>query len=120
MSGAGYKQCSALNLLAVSQQALARGGEQAVFAISTDAYDQVSRPTVIGISSERLHFHKIIFGRCRPSWYPCRVADCDGNVLSLTASLLFECNAVHYAHGDGVALDVCREGLVACDHHDAG
>lgn len=72
------------------------------------------------ISSEGLHFHKIIFGRCRPSWYPCRVAGGDGNALLLTGSLLFECNAVHHAHGDGVALYVRREGLVTFDHHDAG
>ena len=95
-------------------------GAQAVFAISSDAYDRVSRPTVIGISSERLHFHKINIGRCRPSWYPCRVAGGNGYALPLTASLLFECNGVHYADGDGVALDVGRESLVACDHHDAG
>jgi len=95
-------------------------GAEAVFAISSDAYYQVSRPAAICISSERLHFHKIIFGRCRPSWYPCRVAGGDGDALLLSASLLFERNTVHYAHGDGVALDVGREGLVACYHHDAG
>lgn len=91
-----------------------------MFAISSDAYDQVSRPALICISSERLHFHKINIGRCRSSWYLCRAAGGDDNALPLTASLLFECNAVHYAHGDGVALDVRREGLVACYHHDAG
>ena len=95
-------------------------GAKAIFAISSDAYDRVSRPAVICISSERLHFHKIIFGRCRPSWYPCRVAGGDGDALPLTSSLLFECNAVHYANGDGVALDVGCEGFVACDHHNAG
>lgn len=95
-------------------------GTEAVFATSSDAYDQVSRPAAICISSERLHVHKIIFGRCRPSWYPCRVAGGDGDALLLSASLLFERNTVHYAHGDGVALDVGREGLVACYQHDAG
>lgn len=97
-----------------------QAGAEAVFAISSDTYDQVSRLAVICISSKGLHFHKIIFGRCRSSWYPCRVAGGDGNALPLTASLMFECNAVHYAHGNGVALDVGRESLVACDHHDAG
>ena len=66
---------------------------------------------MICISSERLHFHKINIGRCRSSWYLCRAADGDGNALPLAASLLFECDAVHYADGDGVALDVCREAL---------
>ena len=72
------------------------------------------------ISSEVLHFHKINIGRCRSSWYLCRAADGGGDALPFTASLLFECNAVHYAHGDRISLNVCREGLVACDHHDAG
>lgn len=97
-----------------------QAGEEAVFAISSDAYDQVSRPAMICISSERLHFHKINIGRCRSSWYLCRAAGGDGNALPLTASLLFECNAVHYAVGDWIALDVGRKSLVACDHHDAG
>lgn len=119
-TGTCYKQCRAPNLRAVSQQAPAGGRAEVIFAISSDAYEQVSRRTVMCISSEGLHFHKIIFGRCRPSWYLCRVAGGDGNALPLTASLLFECNAVHYANGNGVALDVCREGFVACDHHDAG
>lgn len=97
-----------------------QAGAEAVFAISSDAYDHVSRPAFVCISSERLHFHKINIGRCRSNWYLCRVAGGGGNALSLTATLLLECNAVNYAHGDGVALDVCREGLIACDHHDAG
>lgn len=97
-----------------------QAGAEAVLAISSDAYDQVSRPALICISSERLHFHKINIGRCRSSWYLCRAAGGDDNALSLTASLLFECNAVHYADGDWVALDVGRKSLVACDHHDAG
>lgn len=97
-----------------------QAGAEAVFAISSDACDQVSRPALICISSERLHFHKINIGRCRSGWYLCRAAGGDGNALPLAASLLFECNAVHYADGDGVALDVGRESLVACDHHDAG
>ena len=72
------------------------------------------------ISSEVLHFHKINIGRCWSSWYLCRAADGGGDALPFTASLLFECNAVHYADGDGVALDVGRESLAAGDHHDAG
>ena len=95
-------------------------GSQAIFAISSDAYVQGCSPTAICISSERLHFHKINIGRCRSSWYLCRAADGGGDALPFTASLLFECNAVHYAHGDRISLNVCREGLVACDHHDAG
>ena len=95
-------------------------GSQAIFAISSDAYVQGCWPTAICISSERLHFHKINIGRCRSSWYLCRAADGGGDALPFTASLLFECNAVHYADGDGVALDVGRESLAAGDHHDAG
>lgn len=97
-----------------------QAGAEAVFAISSDAYGQVSRSALICISSERLHFHKINIGTCRSNWYLCRAAGGDGNALPLTASLLFECNAVHYADGDWVALDVGRKSLVACDHHDAG
>jgi len=82
-----------------------QAGAEAVFAISSDAYDQVSRPAFVCISSERLHFHKINIGRCRSSWYLCRAAGGDGNALPLAASLLFECNAVHYAHGDRISLN---------------
>ncbi len=119
-TGRAYKQCKALNLLAVIQQARAGGGRRPYLLLAVTLTTKSACQAVICISSERLHFHKIIFGRCRPSWYPCRVAGGDGNALPHTASLLFECNAVHYAHGNWVALDVCREGLVACDHHDAG
>lgn len=43
-TGRAYKQCKALNLLTVIQQARAGRGTKTIFAISSDAYDQVSLP----------------------------------------------------------------------------